>query len=108
MAILLGRLLAHIEVLEAEIVVLRAENQALRDEINRLKGQKGGPEFKANQPPRASEDPVTKPRAERTPPQPQKPRRARIEIDRTETVGLNRAELPGDFQPLGYREVVVG
>ncbi|MBA3532955.1 MAG: hypothetical protein H0T73_13610 [Ardenticatenales bacterium] len=37
-AALLGRLLRHIEVLEGETVLLRAENQALRDEINRLKG----------------------------------------------------------------------
>jgi len=104
---LLERLLQHIEVLEAENVALRAENQALRDEINRLKGQKGRPEFKANQPPRPSEDPVQKPRASRTPPRPAKPRRERIEIDRRETVGLNRADLPADFQALGYREVVV-
>ncbi|MBA3532297.1 MAG: hypothetical protein H0T73_10290 [Ardenticatenales bacterium] len=53
---LIGQLLRHIEVLEGEIVLLRAENQALRDEINRLKGQKGRPEFKPNQPPRPTEE----------------------------------------------------
>lgn len=62
---LLGRLLPHSEVLEAEIVALRAENQALRDEIARLKGQKGQPQFRANQPPRASDDPVKKPKPAR-------------------------------------------
>jgi len=42
-AALVGRLLEHIEVPEAEIVALRVENQALRDENAHLKGQKGRP-----------------------------------------------------------------
>lgn len=107
MVTLIEQLLQHIEVLEARIVALEVENQTLRDEINRLKGQQGRPTFKPNQPPRPSEDPVKKPRAGRTAPRPEKPRHERIEIDRTETVRLDRTALPADFEPLGYREVVV-
>lgn len=103
---LLERLLAHIEVVEGELVALRSENQALRDEIARLKGQKGQPQFKANQPPRASEDPIKKAKPERSK-KAKKPRAARIEIDRTEAVRLDRQQVPADVQSLGYREVVV-
>lgn len=105
-AALLSRLLHHIEVLEAEIVALRAENQALRDENGRLKGQKGQPQFKANQVPRVDDDPVKKPKPGRSKGS-KKPRAARIEIDRTEMVPLDRESVPADFQSRGYRDVVV-
>ena len=105
-AALLGRLLSHIEVLEGEVVALRAENQALREENARLKGQKGRPNFKANQPPRPSDDPVKRPKASGSK-ESKKPRAARIEVDRTEAVGLDRTQLPSDFQSRGYREVMV-
>lgn len=104
---LLTQLLQHIELLEAELVELRAENQALRDEVDRLKGQKGRPSFKGNQPPHPADDPVQKPKrppAER-PAKP--PRAARIEIDRSQIVPLERDQLPADFQSRGYRDVVV-
>ncbi|MBA3530783.1 MAG: transposase [Ardenticatenales bacterium] len=107
MAGLLTRLLQHIEVLEGEIVALRAENQALRDENARLKGQKGRPDFKANQPPCAAEDPVQKPKPARPAAPGKKPRAERIEIDRSQTVELDRDALPADYQTRGYREVVV-
>lgn len=104
---LLARLLAHLEVLEAEVKQLREENQALRDELARQHGQKGRPSLKANQPPAAADDPVKKPQPERPPP-PERPRRAeRISLDRTEVVRLERATLPADFQSRGYRAVVV-
>jgi cell division protein FtsB len=37
-----------VEQLKAEVKKLRAENQELKDKINRLKGEKGQPEIKAN------------------------------------------------------------
>lgn len=108
MRALLEQLLAHTEVLEAEIAELRAENQALRDEIARLKGEKGRPQFKANQPPRAADDPVKKPKSGTRPKKAAKvPRSQRVKIDRVETVALDREGIPADFETGGYREGTV-
>ncbi|MCP4252427.1 MAG: hypothetical protein GY775_03265, partial [Candidatus Scalindua sp.] len=41
-----------IEALNKENIVLKAENQKLKDEINRLKGEKGKPDIK----PKANQD----------------------------------------------------
>ncbi len=41
-------LLNVLEAQQAEIKTLRDENQQLRDEIKRLKGEKGQPKFKAS------------------------------------------------------------
>ena len=41
-------LLNLIEQLQAEVKELRAENQQLKDDFNRLKGEQGKPDIKAN------------------------------------------------------------
>src|SRR3990172_6330375 len=80
---LLQHLLNHIETLEAELQELREENQHLCDEVARLKGQKGKPQFKANRPtPNAPSAPAPpdKPRAAtRAQPKPTPPRVPRAE-----------------------------
>lgn len=104
----LQRLLNHIEFLTAELNELRAENQRLRDEIARLKGEKGKPTIQANSSP-----------PQGTPPEPRQrsrssaasgavpPRKERIRIDRVTVITLDRSCLPADVEHRGYRDVVV-
>lgn len=106
----LQRLLNHIEVLTAELNELRAENQRLRDEIARLKGEKGKPTIQAHSSPKQG-----------TPPEPRQPsrsrsgaasgavppRKERIQIDREPVIPLDRSRLPADVEHRGYRDVVV-
>jgi hypothetical protein len=106
----LRRLLNHIELLTAELNELRAENQRLRDEIARLKGEKGKPTIQANSSPKQG-----------TPPEPRQqsrsrsgagsgavpPRKERIQIDREQVIPLDRSRLPADVEHRGYRDVVV-
>ena len=47
---LIVRLLNLIEQLSADLRDAQAENQRLRDEVNRLKGEQGKPKIKANTP----------------------------------------------------------
>lgn len=105
---LLQRLLNHIETQDAELQELREENQRLRDEVARLKGQKGQPSFKANRPPRPKPDrsaPAST--SQPKPAQPRVPRAERIKIDREAIVPLDRSQLPPDFEPAGYRDVTI-
>jgi len=53
---LIARLLNLIEALSADLRDAQAENQRLRDEINRLKGEHGKPKFKPNKPKPAQVD----------------------------------------------------
>ena len=50
------RLLNLIETVTADLRAAQAENQRLRDEINRLKGEQGQPPTKPNVPPAAPRD----------------------------------------------------
>ena len=105
---LLQRLLNHIETQAAELQALRAENQALRDEIARLKGQKGKPHFKANRSLQPSPRPAAAPKAEMPAPvEPKAPRADRVIIDRDESVPLDRSQAPPDFASTGYRDVII-
>jgi len=106
----LRRLLNHIELLTAELNDLRAENQRLRDEIARLKGEQGKPTIQANSAPKPGTAP--EPRqpsrsrsgaASGTAP----PRKERIKIDREHVITLDRSRLPADVEHRGYRDVVV-
>jgi len=107
---LVKQLLNYIEQVTAERDELKAENQCLRDENAQLKGHSSQPKMKANQ---SGPDP------DETPPNPkhrskpkgtsgQRPaREKRIKIDRTETIALDREQLPPDAQHRGYREVII-
>lgn len=50
--ILIQQLLNLIEQLAADLREAQAENQRLRDELNRLKGEQGKPDIKGNTPPK--------------------------------------------------------
>jgi len=107
---LVKQLLNYIEQVTAERDELKAENQHLRDENAQLKGHSSQPKIKANQsgsdtdetPPKPKPRPKPKESSEQRP-----PRKKRVKIDRTETIALNRDQLPSDAQHRGYREVVI-
>ncbi len=85
---------------------LQAENQRLKDEINRLKGEQGQPPIKPNSPSvptnysSEKERRQSKPRAARR-------KREAIPIDREVVLEVERALLPADAEFKGYDEVVV-
>jgi hypothetical protein len=104
----LQRLLNHIEFLTAELNELRAENQRLRDEIARLKGEKGKPTIQANSSPPQGTPPTPRHQSRsRAGSGAVPPRKERIRIDRTQVITLDRSGLPADVEHRGYRDVVV-
>lgn len=84
---------------------LQNENQSLKDEINRLKGEKGKPKF----PPKIAEKEDDPPslKAERKKNWRKSAKKSRIKIDRMEYRRVNRKILPPDAENKGYRSVVV-
>src|SRR3989304_3029832 len=99
-------LLNFIEQLSSNLREARAENQRLRDEVNRLKGEQGKPEIKANvaeaTKDHSSEKERKKPRKRQ-----EKKKTASIVIDREEVVQVDQAILPADAIFKGYEENVV-
>ncbi len=105
------RLLHLVEQLSRENLALRAENQRLRDEIHRLKGEQGKPLFPAN---RSAPPPRTPPADHSSEPERREPKpwqkgakRARLVIDRVETLAVDPAVLPPDAEFKGYDSVVI-
>jgi hypothetical protein len=100
------RLLNLVEDLSATVRELQAENQRLRDEINRLKGESGKPTIPPGAPPGAADHSSER---ERRQPRPwtKKGKKETLRIDRTEVVRVDPAILPPDAQFKGYAEVVV-
>ena len=98
-------LLNFIEQLSSSLREARAEIQKLRDENNRLKGEQGKPEIKANvvkaSKERSSEKERHKPRERHG-----KKKQASIVIDREEVVKVDQAVLPADAIFKGYEENV--
>src|SRR5690349_14208251 len=84
--------------------LLQEENQRLRDEISRLKGQTGKPDLRP-----AAKDYSSKTKTKRPPKKDQaKPaKKARLEVTKTEKLLLDRKVLPKDAEFKGYEEVVV-
>jgi hypothetical protein len=104
---LVVRLLNLIEALSADLRDAQVEIQRLRDEVNRLKGEQGKPNVKANtpQPPRpdhSSEKERRKPR-----PRQKRSKKAAIRIDREQVLKVDQASLPADAEFKGYEDVVV-
>jgi hypothetical protein len=103
---LLVRLLNLIEDLSADLRAAQDENQRLRDEINRLKGEQGKPTVKPDTP-----SPATDHSSERERRQPtervKRGKRATITIDREQVLRLDRTILPADAEFKGYEDVVV-
>jgi len=104
---LVRQLLNLLEDVMADLRVAQAENQRLRDEINRLKGEQGRPTIKSNQPQPPSPDHSSE-QERRKPKGWSKGRKMdRIAIDREQVVQVDPDCLPPDAQFKGYEEVVV-
>ncbi len=95
-----------IEAQAAEIATLRAENQRLRDEVNRLKGEQGTPTILPTKRVAADHASERERRADR-PARPRVDKRSLIHIDRTEEQEVDPALLPPDAERKGYAEFVV-
>lgn len=119
---LVQRLLNCIEALVADLNEAHAQIQRLRDEVARLKGEKGKPKFKANCSPDQDDDDTSQPNPDQAngnkprsslKPKPDTrsgqstPRKERIAVDREEVVSLDRSQLPPDVSHRGYRDVIV-
>lgn len=104
---LIGRLLNLVEQLSSDLREAQAENQRLRDEINRLKGEHGKPKIKPNSVQVAPADHSSE--QERAQPREHSKgsKKATIQIDREQVLAVDRARLPADAEFKGYEEVVV-
>jgi len=107
---LVQRLLNCIETLVTDLNEAQTEIQRLRDEIARLKGEKGKPKIKANCSPSQATGDKPEPKRKsksRANSGHRVPRKERIKIDREEVIKLDRSQLPPDVEHRGYRDVVI-
>jgi hypothetical protein len=97
-------LLNLVEIQATQIKALHQENQALRDEINRLKGEQGRPKIKPNTPPSnlSSEKQRHQPK-----PYHRGSKHHKIVVDREQTCRIDPASLPRDARFKGYHTVVI-
>ena len=104
---LIARLLNLVEKLSADLRDAQAENQRLRDEINRLKGEQGKPKIKGNTPKPGGGDHSSE-KERRTPRQRHKSsKNGDIRIDREQKLEVDPALLPEDAEFKGWDDVVV-
>jgi hypothetical protein len=100
-------LLNLIEQLHSQVEDLEQENQKLRDEINRLKGEQGQPEIKGKKP-RGFSNNYSSEKERKTPKKHDKGRKKEnINIDREEILECEPEKLPPDAEFKGYEEVIV-
>ena len=104
---LVQRLLNVLEGVMADLRAAQAENQRLRDEINRLKGEQGVPAIKPNTP-QAPPKHHSSEKERRQPKIWSKDRKTdRIAIDREQVAQVDPTQLPLDAVFKGYEDVVV-
>jgi len=104
---LVGRLLNLVEKLSADLRDAQAENQRLRDEVNRLKGEQGKPKIKGNTPKPAAEDHSSEKERRKSRQRHKSSKNADIHIDREQKLEVDKAVLPEDAEFKGYEDVVV-
>jgi len=104
---LVRRLLHVLEDVMADLRVAQAENQRLRDESNRLKGEQGRPTIQSNtpQPPPVDHSSDQERRQPKT--WSQRRKTDRLSMDRAQVVEVDRAGLLPDAMFTGYEDVVV-
>jgi hypothetical protein len=104
---LVKRLLNVLEDVMADLRASQAENQRLRDEINRLKGEQGTPTIKPNTSPPPSQNHSSEQERRKPKAWSKGSKMAGIPIDREQVVPVDADRLPPDAQFKGYEEVVV-
>jgi hypothetical protein len=100
-------LLNFIEQLSSSLREARAENQRLRDEVNRLKGEQGKPDIKANGEAGVTKDHSSEKERKKPRKRQEKKKTASIVIDREQVLKVDQAILPWDAIFKGYEENVV-
>lgn len=103
---LITELLNLIEKLSADLRDLQIENQRLRDEINRSKGEQGQPTIKPNTPPVVTNHSSEKERHRQKRHQ-KGSKKADLKISREKVIEVDPSLLPADAQFKGYEEVIV-
>src|SRR5680860_1049550 len=86
---------------------LLAENQALRAEVQRLKGEHAKPRFKPKPPAPDGTDYSSEQERHEPKPHRKSSKLDRIRIDRTERLTVDRATLPADVKYQGIETVTV-
>jgi hypothetical protein len=105
---LVEMLLNQIEELSADLRQARITIQQLRDEINRLKGEQGKPDIKANLPkPDAKTDHSSEKERHQSRERHKKSKKASIVINREDVATVNREVLPADAIFKGHQDVVI-
>jgi hypothetical protein len=104
---LVWRLLNLIEDLSADLRDAQIENQGLRDEVNRLKGEQGKPNIKANRSKPARSDYSSEKERRKSRPRKKRNKKAAIRIDREQVLKVEPSSLPADAEFKGYEDVVV-
>jgi len=106
---LIVRLMNLIEQQATVIRELQTKNQEMRDEINRLKGEKGKPNIKGNKSGTKTPQNHSSEKERRSRPleRGKKGKKAQIKIDREEVVKVSAEVLPKDAEFKGYVDVVV-
>ena len=97
-------LMNMVEGLSAQVADLMAENQRLRDEINRIKGEQGKPKIAANNP---APDLSSRKERREFKPHHKSSKQDKIKIDRKKVLQVDRSQLPEDAVFKGYQDVVV-
>jgi len=104
---LVRQLLNLLEAVMADLRAAQAENQRLRDEINRLKGEQGRPTIQPNPPPSPLKDHSSEQERRRPKTWSKGRKTERIRIDREQVVQVDPDCLPLDAEFKGYEDVVV-
>ena len=104
---LVQQLLNMLEDAMAALRLAQEENQRLRDEINRLKGEQGAPTILANKSQPTQQDHSSERERYEPKPRSQSGKRDRIRIDRDEVLEVDPERLPPDAVFKGYEDVVV-
>ena len=105
---LVKMLLNQIEELSTDLRQARITIQQLRDEINRLKGEQGKPDIKANLPkPDAKTDHSSEKERHQSRQRHKKSKNASIVINREDVATVNREILPADAIFKGHQDVVI-
>ena len=100
-------LLNLIEQLNSKVIELEAETQKLRDENNRLKGEQGKPDIKANKKKGLKKNYSSEKERKTSQNHRKSNKKTQITIDRSEIIEYPAAQLPEDAEFKGYEEVIV-
>jgi len=104
---LIRQLLNLVEKLSADLRDSQVENQRLRDEVNRLKGEQGKAKIKGNTPKPPPTDHSSETERYQSRQRHKRSKKAEIQIDREQVVEVDPAVLPKDAKLKGYEDVVV-